>query len=323
MFESIDIMKTLDLIRANHKIKIQDLVQGIMSRKTYTRLLNDEASISFYDLNKLLEKLSIPFLEFSLYVVNSIEGQFPMESSFFLTILRENYQKAYDEFYPGVIGKELKTIFGAKSVPATIELMLYKLNKQSKEVSLSNLHQKFDLKSILESRIIDDGISGILYSFVYLVGDSERRQIGNFIYKVIFDPSFRHYYSYTEISKTIIHVTGILSFTLLDKLDDEELNRLEKIVVGALDYHTKFRGTVFDHKIFRILYQFQKEKNLENDFIIFSYISSYLSVFEKGAIPHKLDVTKEDMIIFKNYLKKGLYQQNTMYEGMLKHGKIW
>ena len=29
------------------------------------------------------------------------------------------------------------------------------------------------------------------------------------------------------------------------------------------------------------------------------------------------------MDIFKNYLKKGLYQQNTMYEGILKHGKIW
>src|SRR5690606_7280454 len=185
MFESIDIMKTLDSIRMNQKVKIQDLVQGIMSRKTYTRLLNAEADISFYDLNKLLDKLSIPFLEFSLYVVNSIESQHPAESSFFLTILRDNYQKAYDEFYPSVKDKELKSIFGAKSVPATIELMLYKLNKQSKEASLKRLHSKFNLKSILEGKIIDDGVSGILYSFVYLVDDKERRDIGKFIYDVI------------------------------------------------------------------------------------------------------------------------------------------
>lgn len=323
MFESIDIMKTLDMIRTNQKVKIQDLVQGVMSRKTYTRLLNDEANISFYDLNKLLDKLSIPFLEFSLYVVNSIESQHPAESSFFLTILRENYQKAYDEFYPDVKDKELKSIFGAKSVPATIELMLYKLNKQSKEASLKRLHSKFNLNSILKGKIIDDGVSGILYSFVYLVDDKERRDIGKFIYDVIFDNTFRHYYSYTEISKTIINIAGILSFTLLETLTEEEIKRLEEIVIETLAYQTKFRATVFDHKIFRILYNFQKEKGLRNDFIIFSYISSYFSVLEKGAIPHKLDVTKEDMAIFKNYLEKGLYEQETMYERILKHGKVW
>lgn len=45
-----------------------------MLRKIYIRLLNDEVSIFFYDLNKLLEKFFIFFLEFFFYVVNSIEG---------------------------------------------------------------------------------------------------------------------------------------------------------------------------------------------------------------------------------------------------------
>lgn len=323
MLESIDIMKTLDLIRTNQKVKIQDLVQGIMSRKTYTRLLNDEANISFYDLNKLLDKLSIPFVEFSLYVVNSVESQYPMVSSFYISIIRENYQKTYDEFYPGIKGKDIKSIFGAKAVPATAELMLYKLNKQSREVSLNNLHKKFDLDHLLKSKIIDDGIAGVLYSFVNLVADDERRNIGRFIYDVISNPSFRHYYSYTEISKTILHMAGILSFTLLDTLTKDDMKKLEEIVLYTLDYQTKFRATIYDHKIFKILYNFQKEKHLTNDFIIFNYMSSYVSVFEKDAIPHKLNITKEDMDIFKNYLKNGLYEQNTMYEGILKHGKIW
>src|SRR5690554_6602349 len=100
MLESIDIIKTLDAIRMNQKIKIQDLVEGIMSRKTYTRLLNDEADISFYDLAKLLAKLAIPFQEFSLHVVNAVENQFPYESTFYLSVIRELYQETYDEAYP-------------------------------------------------------------------------------------------------------------------------------------------------------------------------------------------------------------------------------
>ncbi len=323
MFTSLDIIKSLDQIRMNKKMSILTLTEGIMSRKKYTRLTNHETQISFYELTEFLKKLSIPFQEFSLFVVNQIENQYPEESTFYTTVLFENYEHAYQMYYPKLKKVEFKTLLGEHAVPAFIELMKFKLEKQSQKESLFNLKEKYPLQRLLRNKIITDSLIGILFVYVHLCDQEERLMIGHFVYDAIFDPSFKFFVAYNEISRSVLHLTGMYAFDTEAPNHTEIYDKFQKIIKHTLIFQTKARLSAIDHLIFKMLYNYQNKHGLMNKDVVYYYIASYFSAFDEATVPNKLKMSQKDFNIFKELLKDNGLRNEWMYGRMLNHGNIW
>ncbi|WP_025725323.1 hypothetical protein [Acholeplasma granularum] len=323
MYSSIDIIKALDKIRTKNKLTIQEFVSGVMSRKKYTRISNNEADITLLEVSKLLSKVGIPLQEFAIFTANIIETANHNETSFYMSCIHGNYETAYKQHLPNFNLNNLKTTLGNKAVHAIYELMQYKLNFQSLQESSHKLRMKMDLKELIKDKILTDSTIGALYAYVHLGTDIERRQISKYLYDAIFDSSYKYYLLFNEISRSILQITAILSLTLLSDIKKEEIKTLESIIKYTFEFHTRSRLSIMDYNIFKVLNDFQNKNNLLNEYIVYYYISSYITIYQKEDVEPFIMVKEDDLNIYKKYLKDSSFTSGRMYERLLSDDKIW
>lgn len=323
MFSSIDIIKVLDHLRANQRIKIQDLVDGIMSRKKYTRLLNDETSISFSELLSLLDKMSIPLQNFSQLVTQAMESHFVHEQNFYLALLRNNYKEAKEDYYPKLDINKRYSALGQLGLKALVELIYFKTNKQTILETRHHLHELKPLDDILLETIIQDGMIAHLYAYVHVATEAEKRRIASYVFKAVYDNKYRYYIACHKLSKVVFYLTGILAYTTINQLSKEERGQLEKLALSTIRLHLMTKNRLLDYNLFAMLYYYQQKLSTKNNYITFYYLESYISLDEAASNLPKLEVTKEDIDIFKQFITQYDRRKIHMYEGILANEKIW
>src|SRR5690554_1420148 len=133
MITDIEIMKYFEMLRTERKINIQDITEGIVSRRNYSRYVSGEIAINIETLSKLLAKIEVPLSEFSFYINNRITMENLEEQYFHALIRNEQYTKAYNKYYSKIKNKELKTIYAKRTIPLGIVLMKYKLGMLNRD----------------------------------------------------------------------------------------------------------------------------------------------------------------------------------------------
>lgn len=317
MFSTNDIVKQIDYFRCTNKMTIQEICQGVMSRKKYTRLLNGEADISFDEIMALMNRIHIPFQEFILYLTNTIEGKYPDESSFCQAIISADYNDAFETHYLKLGPPPYKTTLGRYAVGAFIHLMFFKLGKKDRLTSLQQLKLDFPLAKFTHGSIVEDNQICVLYAYVNMCDDKEKIIIGRYISTLLNDDRTRLLVTFSSFSLNLLYKTGILAYTTLDYLDEENAHHLSSIIKIALAYQIKARQPLADFLLFEMIHQFYRRIGKKNKYLTFYYITTFISSFG-GEDLSRLDINEDDIRTFSLLMKDKDFRNSPMYERLLE-----
>lgn len=314
-------MKSLENIRTEKKVAITDLVQGVLSRRSYSRLLANETIISLDVLSKLLDKLNVPFSEFSFYMQNLIMYQNINEVYFHELIRDEKYEDAYKNHFPEIKGKIWKTLYANKTIPIGILLMKSKLMQISEKDALMQMNKIIDLKNIIQSKIINDDDVEALYLYIRLCDEDTKEKIGSFAYEALLSNEYMILSAFYEQTVSILHLIALK--TLIDKqtLSNDGHARINEVAKIAVEFAQRAKLSGFDALLFSLLYQYIKINNIENQDIVFYYIASITGCLSERMINGNVfTITKEDINTFNRCLIDNDFLESPMYERLLIDG---
>ena len=95
MINNNDIMNCIEKLREINGLTINDLCEGICSRRQYTRYKNEENGMIAEVFVKLINKLNISVSDFLYYVHMSVNLQSSLEVKFKNLCLYYNYKEAF------------------------------------------------------------------------------------------------------------------------------------------------------------------------------------------------------------------------------------
>lgn len=317
MFTTNDIIKQLDFFRHSNKLTIQEICRGIMSRKKFTRLLNGETDISFDEIMAFLSRMNIQFQEFILYLGNIVESHYPDESSFCQAVIDGDYVRAYEIYYPKLGDAPYKTVLGRQAVSSFIQLMLFKLEKQERLRTLSNIQKDFPLDDFINNYVVDDNQICILYTYVNICNEKDKLKIGSYISNIIFSDRTKLLLTFSSTSLNLLYKTAILAFITQKQLEEEEIKKLNLIVKAALEYQTKARQPMSDFLLFQLLHDYYSRINKKNKYITFYYIATYISAFDSKNLS-KLNLNEDDIKQFSELVQDKEFRYSSMFERLLK-----
>ena len=321
MITNRDIMDSLERIRLERKIAIKDLVCDITSRRNYSRFLSDEINISLEVLSKLLNKLNIPFSEFSFYMYNLLMYENINEVYFHELIRKEKYEEAYQKYYPLIQGKQWKTLYSGKTIPIGTLLMKSKLRLISDNEALREMTQILNLENIIGGHIIDDDDIEAMFLYIRICGPQEKEKISAFAYDALTSEKYMKLTGFYEQTITILQLIGLKTLTTKAIITNEDRKRINELTDIALKFHNRTRMGIFDIMLFQTLYEYIKANNIENKYVVFYYVASIIGSFNEDFVKdHKYAIAKADINVFYEYLNEEDFIESNMYERLLANG---
>jgi transcriptional regulator with XRE-family HTH domain len=320
MINSIEMMMALDQIRNNRKISVENLTEGIISRRNYSRYLSGEIRPPFEVVEALLKKLDVSLLNFSLYLGNHIEAANQDEIEFRDLIRLGNIEEAYEKYYTTLKNKRLKTVYNSKAIPMGLVYTEFYMNKTSKYDAISRARIIIDLESVINSLIIDDDTIEALNIYSKFADCKDKRKIISYMSNVIFSDNYKLFFSYYQQSQLLIYITALRCLTTLESVDDKDKSLIDKIFKEALAFNIKARMKIFGFLLFEVVYKFTRKFEIKNKYITYYYmmeifITSYDSIKKKKQLLKKIDYEE-----FEQCIKEKEYNSETMYERILKNG---
>ena len=204
-----EIIIALDNFRLEKRKTIQDMTEGIISPRNYSRLLKDEAEITMDVLVALLDKLNTPFEEFVCYInmhkdVDSFE-----EDRFVYLVIFENYDKAVSKYSDVMSSKDNKSRFAQKTIPACVAYLSYVNKKITLQAAKMLIEGFLDLNTIKKNKVIHEEDIYTMYLYMKIANDDELNELEEFMNVILYDSSFKifaHQYENTLMMAYIIEM---------------------------------------------------------------------------------------------------------------------
>lgn len=316
-------MNGLERMRLERKVAIKDLVCGIISRRNYSRLLSDDIHLSLEVLSKLLDKLNIPFTEFSFYLHNVIMYENLDEVYFHELIRTEKYEAAYKKYFPLIEGNQFKTLFANKTIPLGIQLMKLNMGIITNDEALRHMSRIIKLPEILNSHILHDDDIEALFLYIRICDKQAKEEISTFAFNALTNNEFLKLTGFYEQTMTILQLIALKTLTGKVFVSNEDRIKINIVADIALKFHNKTKLSVFDIMLFQTLYDYIKDNDIKNRYIVFYYVASIIgSLNEEYVCNRKFIITKEDIRVFYDCLNDDEFIQSAMYERLFANGVI-
>lgn len=307
-----DLILCIEKIRKERKMTIKSLTKDLLSTRSYTRLLANESLLTFEVLSKFLDRLQVPIFDFSFYVYNHNFYKYIDEITFFDYVRSGLYQIAYDEYYPKIEKGPWGSILAKKSIPISIVLMNYKLNKMNQYDSYYQIKEIIDLKSILKSVMLSGDDLEAMNIFIEICTDQEKTDIANYLYLVM-ENKVRILSISIEQATTLVHLVALKALTTKVEISQEDIKLINKIFHLAIEYQQRAKMAMYDVMLYKILYTFVRRLDLSENLIVFAYITSILSTINsvfteeevvkirETDIHYILSLLNDDVFLSKNF----------------------
>lgn len=323
MITDIEIMKYFEMLRTERKINIQDITEGIVSRRNYSRYVSGEIAINIETLSKLLAKIEVPLSEFSFYINNRITMENLEEQYFHALIRNEQYTKAYNKYYSKIKNKELKTIYAKRTIPLGIVLMKYKLGMLNRDEVILEMIKIMHLDEILRRKIVHDDDIESLYLYIRICSEKEKEKIVAYLLKIILDKEYKMATCYYEICVTLAYLTLLTIMVNHSEKSKYERNLIEKVMNLALEFNSRAKAVNNDVLLFEILYKYIKRYEIENKYVVFYYIASILATEDPDFLDGKtFEITKEDIELYYECLSDEEFMSSAMYERIIDYDNL-
>lgn len=309
----------LEALREDKKITIIDLTKGIMSRRNYTRLLNEETEVNFYTLDKLLQRMDVNISDFIHYLTNRVISENESEITFIMAIVAGQSEEA-NTFYKELKTKECKTIFREYSIPLGL-LYLECLNKiKDKDICAIEARKIFPLKEIVDKPIVQDDVITALDIFSKLCNNEEKEQIVEFAYQIFKGEKYKMLTTFYEFSLTTLYINAINLLATKDDMDEKHNNMFSFICKDYLKFLYRAKNINYDVMFFSLMHKYNKDHDIKNDLVTFYYVVSVLS-YLPSELPEgdKYEISKDDLDIFNKYLYLNETLNLELYEGVFSN----
>ncbi|MGD9910686.1 MAG: hypothetical protein AB7U79_08825 [Candidatus Izemoplasmatales bacterium] len=318
MISNNDLVYFLDMARSERNISIQDFVEGITSRRNYSRFLSDEAELSFEMLGDFLTKLGIPLFEFGLYIYNKNFYNHINEIWFQEFIKVEKYDIAYNQYYPLIKDKSLGSVYAKKTIPIGVLLMKLHLNQIHKANAVHQIINILNLDSITNSSFLSADDLEAIFLYLRVANDSAKKQIADYLFKFIFDKKITILTTTVEITTILIYLSALKALTTKEKADQWDYLLIKKVFIEALKYHIKSKTLLYDILIFETMYLYYKKNQIENKYIKYYYIASIASSYENTYTEGKLiEIDQEDIDAYLSCVRDTDMMYESMYERII------
>lgn len=321
MKENGIIIKYIEKIRLERKIKIRDLTEGIIAQRTYSRYVAENQDLPLDIITKFLNRLNIPVFELAGYIRNDLFFQHIDEIWFHEHVRLGEYQKAYTEYYSKIKDMPLGNYFHPRAIPCAMIKMEYHLNQITRVDAQTRMEALINLDAIIKQNFLVDDDVHALRLFVEFCDDEDKEKIAYFLCPKIEEDKLKIITQTIETSMNIVHVTVLMALTtkaVFTRVDHDWLNR---ILPPILQYNKRSKPAIFDIELFEILFKHMKTNNFANRAITFYYISAVLSALggynTKDA---KITLTPEDVDTFLSCLADKDFLAKPMYEELINHG---
>ncbi len=314
-----NLIEYIDRLRIEKNISIGDFTKNIVSTRSYTRFLSREADISFEVMNAFLEKLDMPLFELGNYIMNLTIHENVSEYYFYDAILNGNYEYAYNEVYPNIKDKEWKTLLASKTIPMGIQLVLYKMNKITKYQALDKMEEYLELKKLIQSKIVFYNDITAIQVYLEVCNDKSKELIADFLYKVLFNGKIKILTNTVEVTNLLLYSNLLKALTSLKNQTKKIQKQIKDVLDSFLEYHKKAKMDVYDVLIFEIIYKYIKANNIDNDLVIFHYLTALISSdnFNENTFFETID--KKDTEVLLKLLDDKNFVFETMYERIMSH----
>ena len=316
-------MNNLERARLERKVAIKDLVCDITSRRNYSRFLSDDISISFEILSKFLERLDIPFSEFSFYMHNVIMYENINEVYFHELIRSEKYELAYQNYYSQIAGKQLKTLYANKTIPLGIQLMKFKIGLISHDEALQEMTRLINLSEIVSSHVLRDDDIEALFLYIRICDKQTQEKIGVFALDALNNEKYIMLAGFYEQTSTILQLVALKTLTAKSYIGEEDQANIKKVAEIALKFHNRTKLSLFDVMLFQTLYDYIKTRGIKNKYIVFYYVASIIGSLNEGYVNgHKYAITQSDICMFYDCLNDASFMESSMYERLFSNGIV-
>ena len=312
-----EIIIALDNFRLEKRKTIQDMTEGIISPRNYSRLLKDEAEITMDVLVALLDKLNTPFEEFVCYInmhkdVDSFE-----EDRFVYLVIFENYDKAVSKYSDVMSSKDNKSRFAQKTIPACVAYLSYVNKKITLQAAKMLIEGFLDLNTIKKNKVIHEEDIYTMYLYMKIANDDELNELEKFMNVILYDSSFKifaHQYENTLMMAYIIEM--YLLYNKPFSLENDKAIR--SVFKEALLFNSKYTISPFDVLLFEVAYKYIKKNNIENKYVSFYFIASVLSTsnvdFLRGRI---FDIGEDDLEEYYALINDARFVHSHMYKRLI------
>lgn len=315
MTKTNDIMKYIDQYRVENKIPIYKLTEGIMSTRSYSRLLTGEKVLSFENYAMLLERLRMPLFEFSLYFYNCQFFKNIHEVNFQQLVDEKKYREAYEFIQPHLINLSWKSIFSEKTLPIALKYVEYQLKKIGYSELIGYSRNLIQLDDMLERTLLSLDDFESLFLFSDFCSVKEKRKISDYLIRIILSNDIRILNASVEHTTSRLHRLAIQILTSFDDNDDESLITLKKIVNVALEYQSRAKIYGEDLLILELLFKYYKRLLIENRELLTEFVLSCLGSNEEEKISKlKTILTKEEKAYILNLIKTSRLKKKILFD---------
>lgn len=318
MDNQIEMMHYLETLRKKDGLTIDQLIEGIMPRRQYSRYLAYESSIPLNHLNDMLDKLNMTLFEFSAYCFNHIVSSDNYdEIEFWVLIQNGKYKKAYDEYYHKLINKPLKSQLAKRAVPLGMKLVAYKNNKASLMSTLTEMKEMINLDELFKRHYITDDEIISLYIYSQVCSDDDKEAISSYLMRLLDNGPQCFFVTNIEELQTISYIVVLHSLTTKEKVTSQDRFNIRKITHAFLEYHLKSKIANYDVKFFSILYAYMKRQHINNPHIVYYYILSILSNYDDESVEDQtFTIDKVDIEQYLALIQDQNFIKHKMYEGV-------
>jgi hypothetical protein len=315
-----DAIVYLDIVREERKVSIQGFVEGITSRRNYSRLLSGEAELSFEMLGKFLERLGMPLYDFGLFAYNKTYLDNINEIWFHDCIRAEKYQEAYTKYYPLIKDKDWKTIYAKKTIPTAIILMDFQLKRIHKSSAIHSILNILKLSTIVNSTFITADDVEALYLFLRICNDEEKEQIAECFFRFLVEKRNKILSAGLEFTILTMYLSTLTALTTKETLNNRDRILILQVFRSALEYHIKAKMMTFDVLLFETIYKFIKKNQIRSKWIVFHYIASIASSFGNSFTRKTIiDLDEADRSDYLECIQDENFWEESMYERLLKN----
>lgn len=294
----------LETLRTNKGYTINDFVSGIISRRTYARLLSEDANISIETLTQLLVRLDMNLEEFNEYLKNLSITKNPLEYEFVNKMLTRHFSEANDIYKEIENLENLESSFKKYTIPLSSHFLSYRNGIINYETLLDRVNGIFNIDEILLTPIVTDDVVVSLCIYSYFCEESSKLKLINYLLKIARNDGVEMLSAFTYYIKATIDICLI---QLLSSLKNTNNNTKKLFVDISNEYYFLYiqKYNYFDLIFYFNLYTYWKNKKIINMDVIYLYISCLLS-YDKSIYPEDIKFTysKEDIEIYGTLLKE-------------------
>lgn len=317
VFSSEQFIFYIEKIRIEKKNTIQELTNGIISRRSYTRFLSNETDISFDILVKLIDRLGYAIFDFGLYVYNH-NIQTNLDEVMFMEMIKlSQYEIAFNEFYPLIKDKKWKSIFATKAIPCAVIMMNLHFKKIRQVEAYGLIKDILQIDEIIQSPIIYKEDIESLYICMDILKRMDRFKISQYLYKTLSN-------NVKIVSPSIDNTTMLTYLTLVKSLSLDSIIEatdhvmIKEVIIKAIAYLYKSKTAIMDIVFFETILEYCRSNSFYYEEVVFAYISTLISSPENYYTYGKtIILSDEDVKTFTRLLTNTAFINSDIYSRII------